>query len=166
MTHDRNQPSRRSFLGFAGATMFAATATSAQSTEHIDLEYALTGNGEWTYKVTGWGALPAGVTFGGTHGAIAQDIAGNVYVSTQSATGILVYAPDGRLLKTIAHDFPEVHSMIHAEENGVEYFYTTVQKGTPSENWLFVKMRLDGTPVLKITAPPQAGFKDPNEWRL
>jgi hypothetical protein len=127
----------------------------------------VTGNGEWVYEVApNWGALPAGTIFGGTHGAIAQDEAGNVYVSTQSATGILVYTPDGRLLKTIAHDFPEVHSMIHAEENGVEYFYTTVQKGTPSENWLFVKMKLDGTPVLKVTAPPEAGFKAPNEWRL
>jgi hypothetical protein len=116
--------------------------------------------------VPNWGALPAGTAFGGTHGAIAQDNAGNIYVSTQSATGILVFAPEGHLLKTIAHDFPEVHSIVHGEENGIEYFYTTVQKGTPEENWLFVKMKLDGTPVLKVTAPPQAGFKSPNEWRL
>lgn len=127
----------------------------------------VTGNGEWTYEViANWGALPAGTTFGGTHGAIAQDNAGNIYISTQSNTGILVYSPDGHLLKTIAHGFPEVHSMVHSEEDGVEYFYTTVQKGTPEENWLFVKMKLDGTPIQKITAPSQAGFKAPNEWRL
>ena len=41
-----------------------------------------------------------------------------------------------------------------------------MQKGTPKENWLFVKMKLDGTVVLKITAPAEAGFKAPNEWRL
>ncbi len=126
-----------------------------------------TGNGEWTYDVvSGWGALPTGTAFGGTHGAIAQDKIGNIYVSTQSATGILVYAGDGRLLKTIAQTFPEVHSLVHAEEDGTEYFYATVQKGTPSENWLFVKMKTDGTPVLKITAPAEAGFKAPNEWRI
>ena len=56
--------------------------------------------------------------------------------------------------------------MVHVEENGVEYFYCTVQKGTPKENWIFVKMKTDGTPVLKITAPPEAGFKTPNEWRI
>jgi hypothetical protein len=56
--------------------------------------------------------------------------------------------------------------MVHSEEDGTEYFYSTVQKGTPGENWLFVKMRIDGTPVLKITAPPEAGFKAPNEWRI
>jgi len=42
----------------------------------------------------------------------------------------------------------------------------TVQKGTPKENWLFIKLKTDGTVVQKITAPPEAGFKTPNEWRL
>jgi hypothetical protein len=79
---------------------------------------------------------------------------------------VLVYGPDGVLQKTIAGEFPEVHSMVYAEENGEEYLYTTVQKGTPKENWLFVKMKTDGTVVQKITAPPEAGFKEPNEWKL
>ena len=79
----------------------------------------LTGNGEWTYRIaTGWGALPSGTAFGGTHGAIAQDNAGHIYVSTQSETGVLVYSPEGALLKTIAGDYPEIHSMVHANENG------------------------------------------------
>jgi hypothetical protein len=126
-----------------------------------------TGNGGWTYRVAdGWGQLPAGTSFGGTHGGIAADKAGNVYVSTQSETGVLVYNPDGALLRTIANEYPEVHSMVHAEESGNEYLYATVQKGTPRENWLFIKMKTDGSVVLKITAPPEAGFKAPNEWRL
>lgn len=126
-----------------------------------------TGNGEWTFRVdTNWGHLPAGVAFGGTHGAIASDAAGLIYVSTQSETGILVYSPEGRLLRTIAKDYPEVHSIFYAREDGVEYFYTTVQKGTAKENWLFVKMKTDGTVVMKITAPQQAGFRSPNEWRI
>ena len=46
-----------------------------------------TGNGAWTYDVVPqWGKLPAGKQFGGTHGAISSDKAGNVYVSTQSET--------------------------------------------------------------------------------
>jgi hypothetical protein len=78
----------------------------------------------------------------------------------------LVYTPDGALKTRIATAFPEVHSIFHAEEGAEEYLYTTVQKGTPKENWLFVKMKTDGTVVQKITAPQQAGFKAPNEWRL
>ncbi|HUB51654.1 MAG TPA: hypothetical protein VL986_05885 [Terracidiphilus sp.] len=127
----------------------------------------LTGNGEWRYRaVPGWGHLPGGTAFGGTHGGIAVDSAGLVYVSTQSATGILVYNADGALVRTIAPQYPEVHSMVHAVENGEEYLYATVQKGTPQENWLFVKLKTDGTVVLKITAPPEAGFATPNAWRL
>lgn len=169
--HDQ---SRRAFLASAGtvacATMLSMDAHSETADENPQASsdsVALTGNGAWTYEVaSGWGALPAGTSFGGTHGAIAQDKAGLIYVSTQSETGVLVYSPEGRLLRTIARDFPEVHSMVHAEEDGTEYFYTTVQKGTPQENWLFVKMKTDGVPVLKITAPAEAGFKTPNEWRI
>jgi hypothetical protein len=171
MNKAQHRESRRTFIAFAGAAAFAGALPSHGEGIHdmaqTPSQVLRTGNGEWTYEsVPGWGALPTGTIFGGTHGAIAQDKAGNIYVSTQSTTGILVYSPDGSFLRTIAGAFPEVHSMVHAEENGTEYFYTTVQKGTSDENWLFVKMKTDGTPVQKITAPPAAGFKSPNEWRL
>ena len=49
-----------------------------------------TGNGEFTYNVVSqWGQLPPGKAFGGTHGGIATDKAGRLYVSTQSETGVL-----------------------------------------------------------------------------
>lgn len=172
MSNHRNPPSRRDFLSAAGAAVMVSAARasahpSERASEMQPSQVLITGNGEWTYEViSGWGALPPGTSFGGTHGAIAQDKSGNIYVSTQSTTGILIYSSEGRLLKKIAAAFPEVHSMVYAEEGGAEYFYTTVQKGTPEENWLFVKMKTDGTPVLKITAPPEAGFKLPNEWRI
>jgi hypothetical protein len=164
---------RRRFLGAAGVTaLFTPLALQAdpETTQGAGKEMQeefLTGNGEWTYRViAGWGKLPAGTQFGGTHGGIAQDKAGNLYVSTQSETGVLVYGPDGILLKTIAGDYPEIHSLVYAEEGGQEFFYTTVQKGTPKENWLFIKMKTDGTVLQKITAPGDAGFKSPNEWKL
>jgi hypothetical protein len=149
---------------FSGSSASATTATDANYAERVQFRI---GNGEWTYDVVhDWGVLPAGTTFGGTHGGISSDTVGNLYVSTQSDTGILVYNKDGKLLKTIANDYPEVHSLHSAVEAGEEYFYATVQKGTPKENWLFVKMKTDGTVVQEITAPPEAGFHAPNEWRL
>jgi len=172
---DRNEDGsfdRRRFCLAAGATALAAMGSAPAVAEMDDncnqtQGSAQTGNGEWTYRVVpDWGKLPAGTAFGGTHGGVATDNAGQVYVSTQSETGVLVYSPDGVLLKTIAGEYPEIHSIVHAEENGVEYFYCTVQKGTPKENWLFVKMKTDGTVVQKITAPPEAGFKASNEWRI
>ena len=164
---------RRSFCAVTGVAALAGLASPKAAAAVADLHenatpsHLQTGNGEWTYEVaSGWGRLPAGLMFGGTHGAIATDNAGDVYVSTQSETGILVYTPDGVFKKNIATQYPEVHSIFHAQEDANEYLYTTVQKGTPKENWLFLKMKLDGTVVQKITAPPQAGFKAPNEWRL
>ena len=159
---------RRTFMSMAGiaATEPAMSALLSAATRTPALPAVLTGNGEWTYEVVpGWGSLPSGTSFGGTHGAVAQDNAGNIYVSTQSATGVLLYNRDGSLMRTIANAHPEVHSMVHAQEGGGEFFYTTVQKGTPAENWLFIKMKTDGTVVMKITAPPEAGFRTPNEWR-
>ena len=159
---------RRTFMSLAGiaAAEPAMSLLGSAETRSSALPEVQTGNGEWTYEVVrGWGLLPPGTSFGGTHGAVAQDNAGNIYVSTR-ATGVLVYNRDGRLVRTIANAYPEVHSMVHAEEHGEEFFYATVQKGIPTENWLFVKMKTDGTVVLKITAPPEAGFKAPNEWRL
>jgi len=164
---------RRTFCSVVGTAALAALAipragaAAAMDDSGRAQPEVITGNGEWTYKVSaGWGRLPAGTVFGGTHGGIATDKAGHVYVSTQSATGILVYSPEGLLLRTIANQYPEVHSMVFAEEDGAEVLYTTVQTGTPQENWLFAKMKTDGTVVQKITAPPEAGFKAPNEWRL
>lgn len=163
--------SRRRFLASGAAVLpvYACSSAKRQTMSGHDGGDAavLTGNGEWTYNVDrDWGKLPAGTQFGGTHGGIAQDQKGHVYVSTQSETGVLVYGPDGALLKTISHEYPEIHSLVRVVENGDEYFYATVQKGTPKENWLFVKLRTDGTVVQKITAPTEAGFKAPNEWRL
>jgi hypothetical protein len=164
---------RRKFAISAGAAALAVLAPSGAESQGSDADCnakpadLLTGNGEWTYRVVPqWGKPPAGITFGGTHGAIARDNAGHIYVSTQSNTGVLVYRPDGVLIKTIAAEFPEIHSMVHAVESGEEFFYTTVQKGTAQANWLFVKMKIDGTVVQRITAPPEAGFKAANEWRL
>lgn len=162
---------RRQFCAAAGMAAVAgivARNASAETGEPLleDMEVQ-TGNGEWTYRIVpNWGRLPAGTTFGGTHGAIAVDNAGLVYVSTQSATGVLVYDRDGKLIRNIATDYPEVHSLVHAVESGTEYFYAVVQKGTPKENWIFLKMKTDGTVVQKIVAPAEAGFKKPNEWRI
>jgi hypothetical protein len=171
--HSLHALDRRNFLAAAGATAagalagpgaFAAEAKAVAAGSSPSLQ---TGNGEWTYRVVSdWGHLPSGTDFGGTHGGIAVDNAGLVYVSTQSETGVLVYSQDGKFVRKIATDYPEVHSLVHVEESGAEYFYAVVQKGTPKENWLFLKMKIDGTVVQKIVAPPEAGFKQPNEWRI
>jgi hypothetical protein len=74
-------------------------------------------------------------------------------MSAPRATPESVYNSDGRLLKKIATAHPEIHSIVFATEGGEECIYATVQKGTPQENRLFLKMRTDGRFLLKIAAP-------------
>jgi len=109
---------RRTFFVTAGITALAGRAFSVPpDSSFVPLQR--TGNGEWTYAVVSdWGSLPSGTRFGGTHGAIAEDRSGNIYVSTQSDTGVLVYSSDGRLLRKIATAYPEIHSLVHATEGG------------------------------------------------
>jgi hypothetical protein len=169
-TPSATKVSRRAFGGAAAVSALVAlggtSIVQAETRMESNTQHR-TGNGAWTYDVVPqWGKLPQGKKFGGTHGAISSDKAGNLYVSTQSETGVLVYDAGGRLLKTIANQYPEVHSLYWAEEEGNEVFYATVQKGTPAENWLVLKMKTDGTVLQKITAPAEAGFKQPNEWRV
>src|SRR5215472_3015856 len=111
-----NMP-RRTFLAAAGITALGHGHASSAPTNSPSRPVQLTGNGEWTYAVvSGWGILPAGTRFGGTHGAIAQDNGGNIYVSTQSDTGVLVYNREGRLLRRIATTYPEIHSLVFTTE--------------------------------------------------
>jgi hypothetical protein len=76
---------RRNFTGAAAASALVALAggpgtirAESRAEESCASQYR-TGNGEWTYDIVPhWGQLPAGKQFGGTHGAINSDKAGNV----------------------------------------------------------------------------------------
>ena len=71
---------RRSFCAVTGVAALATlaiprakAATAVPGAEETTMKVQ-TGNGEWTYEVvSGWGQLPAGIAFGGTHGAITTD---------------------------------------------------------------------------------------------
>src|ERR1700750_1228314 len=100
---------RRRFLQTAAASAAAMLLPEEMIAQTAGMNEFITGNGEFRYRmVSGWGKLPAGTAYGGTHGGIAQDKSGRIYVSTQSETGILIYSADGQLEKTIAHEYPEV----------------------------------------------------------
>lgn len=123
-------------------------------------EVAKTGNGEWTYQsVPGWGGkLPAGESWQPTHGSIVTDKAGNVYASTNSKSGILVFKADGSFLRAIK-GYPAggegFHGMVMREEEvdgkKVEYLY-----GACLGAHEVVKMNAEtGEHVLTIKAPKE-----------
>jgi len=79
------------------------------------------------------------------------------FISVRKARRLLVYDKDGKLLRTICNEYPEVHSLFHVEENGQEYFYCTVQKGTPKKTGSLSKSKPTDV-VQKIFAPPKPDF--------
>lgn len=105
---------------------------------------ALTGQGDWVYKtVHNWGAIPGQEHIGSTHGGVAVDKSGKVYVSTDGPNGIIVYQPDGTFLKSWGEPSRRFHSLVHRVENGKEFLYAAGGDRV-------CKLDLDGNIVLSI----------------
>src|SRR5687768_6315000 len=74
---------------------------------------------------------------GPCHGGVVLDKAGNIYVTTDTKRGIVIFSPDGKFLRT--NGPTRIHGLEVREENGVEYIYAA----RPSELEV-VKLSLDG----------------------
>ena len=87
---------------------------------------------------------------GACHGGVALDKAGNAYVTTDTARGILVFSPDGKFLRAFGPS--KVHALEIREEGGAEVIYAA----RPSEHEV-IKLKLDGTQEWAITYPEESG---------
>ena len=119
----------------------AATAGFA-----ADLKYSLVPNF--------FDAKPDNQPLGPCHGGAVIDKAGNIYVTTDTPRGIIVFSPAGKFLRTVGPT--RIHALEIREENGVEYLYAA----RPSEHEV-VKLKLSGEQEWSIHSPMEAGiFKD------
>lgn len=118
------------------------------------------GSGEHVYEWVGdWAKLPDGVELGFTHGEVALDRAGNVYVETETDKGICVFAPDGSFLRSIACEIAGgLHGLAIAAEEGVEFLYVAQAR----EGKVY-KLALDGTIVWSIGWPEESGHYESAE---
>ena len=121
-----------------------------------------TGSGEWAFEsVAGWAKLPEGKPLGPTHGGVAVDRAGRVYVASDGPCGILVFAKDGKLEKTIAEEHSGCHSLLLVEEKGEEFLYAAHLAGHQA-----LKMQLDGTVVWSLGVPAESGaYQSAEDYR-
>src|SRR6476659_7809604 len=73
--------------------------------------------------VPGWGLRPDGASaLGPTHGGVAVDKAGNVYVSANK--GVVVFSPDGKVVtEYLGEPYAMLHDMKIREEGGDEFIY-------------------------------------------
>ena len=112
------------------------------------------GSGAWRFEIEpGWAKLPPNMPLGPTHGGVAIDRSGLIYVSTDGPSGILVFSPDGQLVRSIAPEFSGIHGLMIREEDGKEFIYAAHVKGNQA-----VKLDLAGKPQWTLGVPLESGF--------
>ena len=99
-------------------------------------------------------AMPGDQQLGPCHGGAVIDKAGDIYVTTDTKRGIVVFSAQGKFLRAVGPT--RIHGLEIREENGVEYIYAA----RPSDHEV-VKLKLDGEQVWAIRFPQEAGiYKD------
>src|SRR6266568_3122865 len=94
---------------------------------------------------------PDNKPLGPCHGGLVIDKAGNIYVSTDTERGVVVFSPAGKFLRAIGPT--RIHGLELREENGVEYIYAA--RHADHE---VVKLKLDGEQVWAIHFPKRRAF--------
>lgn len=95
-------------------------------------------------------AQPADQPLGPAHGGAAVDAAGNVYVSTDTARGILVFSPDGKFQRNFGP--AAIHGLFLQKEKDGEYVYCA----RPSAHEV-QKIKIDGTAMWTMGYPETSG---------
>jgi DNA-binding beta-propeller fold protein YncE len=97
---------------------------------------------------------PDNKPLGPCHGGVVVDKAGNIYVTTDTPRGIVVFSPSGKFLRAVGPT--RIHGLEVREEKGAEYIYGA----RPSDHEV-VKLKLDGGQLWAIHFPQEAGiYKD------
>lgn len=95
--------------------------------------------------------MPGGIAQGPCHGGAVIDKEGNIYVTTDTERGILVFSSAGKFLKSLGPT--KIHGLEIREENGAEFFYAA----RPTFNEV-IKLKLDGTQEWSIKYPEESGI--------
>ena len=97
---------------------------------------------------------PGGQPIGPCHGGAVLDKSGNIYISTDTPRGILVFSPKGKFLRNFGPT--RVHGLEIRQEKGKEYVYAA----RPSDHQV-VKLTFEGETEWTIEPPMESGlYKD------
>lgn len=118
-----------------------------------------TGNGQFIFEtVPGFAAMPKGANVGPTHGGVAVDRAGHVYVSTEAGHGVVKFSKEGKFVKSFGPQTRALHSLLVVEEGEAE-----VLIGAALSAEKILKLDLEGQVLLTIpnedTGEIRGGFK-------
>lgn len=119
------------------------------------------GDGSHSYRwdVT-WPRLDGDL--GNTHGGVVFDAEGNVYVNTDTERAIMVFSPDGELLRTFGEAWAGgLHGMAMDVEEGREFLWLC-----HTGQHAVIRVTLEGEETLRIGPPDEAGVYDrPDAFR-
>lgn len=96
-------------------------------------------------------AKPDDKMLGPCHGGAVIDKAGNIYVTTDTPRGIVVFSSAGKFIRAFGPT--RIHGLELKEENGAEYIYGA----RPSDHEV-IKLKLNGEQEWSIHAPMDAGI--------
>src|SRR5947207_8771563 len=99
---------------------------------------------------------PDNKPLGPCHGGVVIDRAGNIYVTTDTERGIVVFSPEGKFLRVVGPT--KIHGLELREENGTEYIYGA----RPTEHEV-IKLKLDGQREWAIGFPKDVDFYSTNQ---
>ncbi len=94
---------------------------------------------------------PDGQQLGPCHGGVVIDKKGNIYVTTDTDRGIVVYSSNGKYLRSFGPT--RIHGLEIRTEKGKEYIYAA----RPSAHEV-IKLTLDGETIWAIRTPMEAGI--------
>src|SRR5712672_1846297 len=132
-------------------TLLGISALVSTSTFAAELKYSITPDF--------FEQNPDNKPLGPCHGGVVIDKAGNIYVSTDTERGIVVFSPAGKFLRAVGPT--RIHGLEVREENGTEYIYGA----RPNEHEV-VKLKLNGEKEWSIEYPKESDiYKDASTFK-
>jgi hypothetical protein len=118
----------------------------------------IVGEGDHKYEVThDWGALPAGISYGNTHG-VCEDSRGDIYIhhtvnaNSEKADSMVVFDHKGKFVKSWGKEFKGGAHGLHIHREGKQEFLYLCD----TKRGLMVKTTLSGEEVFVLEYPKEA----------
>jgi len=127
----------------------------------ITLVAALTHAEEVKYSIAPnfFAANPGGKGLGPCHGGAVIDRAGNIYISTDTERGVVVFSQQGKFLRSMGPT--RIHGLELRDEGGTEYIYAA----RPSDHEV-LKLKLNGQQEWAFGFPKEADiYKDADGFK-
>jgi len=152
---------RRNFLATAGAAGVAPIILGA--TDKSGSHAPILGEGEHQYEAFhDWGALPANIRYGNTHG-VCEDSHGQIYIhhtvhsTSESPDTIVVFDRDGKFVRSWGGQFKGgAHGLSIRKEGSEEFLYLC-----DFEHGIVTKRTLRGEEVFTLGYPAESSAYQP-----